>query len=166
MSEPDLAVVAVDLDDPSHQRSLVDLLDEYARGSTGGGEPLSEFARSRLVPALRGQSTYAGFLALRGARAVGLVNAFFGFSTFAARPLLNIHDLFVHREARRRGVARRLLESVEELARDRGCCKLTLEVLSGNGPARAAYDAAGFRSSTLDPAMGEALFLEKKLPQH
>ena len=52
MSEPDLAVVAVDLDDPSHQRSLVDLLDEYARGSTGGGEPLSEFARSRLVPAL------------------------------------------------------------------------------------------------------------------
>lgn len=139
MSEPDLAVVAVDLGDPSHQRSLVELLDEYARDPMGGGEPLSPFARSRLVAALRGHPTYTGFLAFEGARAVGLVNAFFGFSTFAARPLLNIHDLVVHRDARRRGVARRLLDSVEELARDRGCCKLTLEVLSGNAPARAAW---------------------------
>lgn len=166
MSEPDLAVIAVDLGDPSHQRSLVDLLDEFSREPMGGGEPLSPFARNRLVPALREQPTYAGFLAFDGARAVGLVNAFFGFSTFAARPLLNVHDLVVHRDARRRGVARRLLDRVEELARERGCCKLTLEVFSGNAPARAAYDAAGFRVSALDPAMGEALFLEKKLPQH
>ena len=46
---------------------------------------------------------------------------FVGFSTFAASPLINIHDLHVEPEWRRQGVARLLLEAVEARARALGC---------------------------------------------
>ena len=49
-------------------------------------------------------------------------------------------------------------------AEDRGgCCKLTLEVLDGNAPAKAAYEKFGFASYELDPAVGGALCWQKKL---
>ena len=48
-------------------------------------------------------------------------------------------------------------------ARQLGCCKLTLEVLSNNRRALAAYERAGFAPYVLDPAAGQALFLQKLL---
>jgi GNAT superfamily N-acetyltransferase len=153
----------IDLDDDRHGRALVELLDHYARDPMGGGKPLSEAVRTALVPALRQQPNYVGFLAIRAGSPVGLVNAFLGFSTFAARPLLNVHDLVVHAAVRRQGIGRQLLDRVEATARARGCCKLTLEVLSANRAAREAYAAFGFDSYALDPSAGTALFLEKKL---
>ena len=96
---------------------------------------------------------------------VGLINCFAGFSTFAARPLLNIHDVVVHADYRGRGIGRGLLAWAEQRARDLGCCKLTLEVLSNNTAAQAAYERAGFAPYVLDPAAGQALFLQKLLPE-
>mgnify|MGYP000614993650 CR=1 FL=1 len=96
-------------------------------------------------------------------RPVGLINCVEGFSTFAGRPLLNVHDIVVHEDFRRQGIARALLAHVEAMARQRGCCKLTLEVLEGNHGARRAYLDFGFEGYQLDPAMGQALFFEKKL---
>ena len=40
---------------------------------------------------------------------------------------------------------------------------LTLEVLDGNRAALAVYADVGFHAYALDPAMGRAVFLEKKL---
>lgn len=94
---------------------------------------------------------------------VGLAICFEGFSTFECRPLLNIHDLVVVPTARRKGVCSSLLFFLEAHARSLGCCKLTLEVLEGNHPARAAYSAMGFGSYQLDPEAGVALFWQKKL---
>lgn len=159
-----IAIVTLDLHDPAHAAALLELLDHYAREPTGGGTPISATVRAELIDTLKQESHYLGLLAFDGERAVGLANCFFGFSTFAARPLLNIHDLVVHRDARRAGVARRLLDAAAASARARGCCKLTLEVLSENQPALAAYAAAGFERFELEPSMGHALFLQKKLP--
>ena len=91
------------------------------------------------------------------------VNCFEGFSTFQARPLLNIHDVVVHKDYRGQGVSGLMLQKVAELARQRNCCKLTLEVLQNNPAAQAAYRKAGFQAYQLDPQMGQALFWEKKL---
>jgi ribosomal protein S18 acetylase RimI-like enzyme len=93
----------------------------------------------------------------------GLVNCFEGFSTFQGRPLVNIHDVVVLAEFRGRGIARRMLDRVEEIARARGCCKLTLEVLSNNQAAKSAYRKFGFSDYRLDPEAGTALFWQKKL---
>jgi ribosomal protein S18 acetylase RimI-like enzyme len=73
-----------------------------------------------------------------------LAVCFFGFSTFQARPLLNIHDLAVVPEYRGRGVGRALLEAAEARAAERGCCKLTLEVQDANPRARQLYERYGF----------------------
>jgi ribosomal protein S18 acetylase RimI-like enzyme len=55
------------------------------------------------------------------------------------------------------------LERLFEEARLRGCCKVTLEVLSGNHRALSVYQQAGFAGYALDPATGHALFLQKPL---
>jgi ribosomal protein S18 acetylase RimI-like enzyme len=56
-----------------------------------------------------------------------------------------------------------MLAEVERMARDRGACKLTLEVLSGNAPAWRLYQRIGFAGYQLDPALGSARFLQKWL---
>ena len=94
---------------------------------------------------------------------MGLINCFEGFSTFAARPLLNIHDLVVLAEQRGGGIGQQLLSAAEAAARERDCCKLTLEVLGNNHAALQSYARFGFRAYQLDPAAGTARFLEKPL---
>ncbi|NMG34416.1 GNAT family N-acetyltransferase [Azoarcus sp. TTM-91] len=151
------------LDDPGHVQAFLALLDHYARDPMGGGKPLAEAVRAELPQRLAGRPGFVSFLAFSGPEAIGLINCFEGFSTFAARPLLNVHDIVVHAEHRGRGIAQGLLAAAEAEARARGCCKLTLEVLSNNQRALAAYDQAGFRPYVLDPAAGQALFLQKWL---
>jgi ribosomal protein S18 acetylase RimI-like enzyme len=56
-----------------------------------------------------------------------------------------------------------MLARVEMLARERGACKLTLEVLGGNRSALTLYERYGFAPYQLDPALGDARFLQKKL---
>jgi ribosomal protein S18 acetylase RimI-like enzyme len=94
---------------------------------------------------------------------VGIATCFIGFSTFAARPLINIHDLHVTKEHQRRGVAPSLLAAVEKEARDRGCCKLTLEVQENNRPALALYERFGFAGAHYQAPAGAVLFRQKTL---
>jgi GNAT superfamily N-acetyltransferase len=162
---PSVRIEKVDLASAEHAHAVLALLDHYASDAMGGGQPLSAYARAHLIAALRARPEYVGLLAFEGGLAVGLANCFEGFSTFAAKPLLNIHDLVVHVSARGRGVAQALLQRSEDEARARGACKLTLEVLSLNHKALASYGRFGFRAYALDPDAGGALFLEKKLAQ-
>jgi ribosomal protein S18 acetylase RimI-like enzyme len=139
------------------------LLDAYAADPMGGGRPLRAEVKSELILRLRQRTDYFGFMAWCDSRPAGLINCFEGFSTFQARPLMNIHDVVVLSDFRGRGISLRLLEQVERLACERGCCKLTLEVLSNNSVAKAAYEKFGFAGYQLDPAAGEAVFWEKAL---
>ena len=165
MSSSALRVLPVDLSDAEQAAAWLDLLDHYARDPMGGGEPLSAFARGHLVERLRGQAGFHGALAWHDGSAVpvGLINCFTGFSTFAAQPLLNIHDLVVRAETRGQGVGQALLDWAAQRALALGCCKLTLEVLANNAVALRAYARAGFAPYSLDPAAGPAVFLQKKL---
>jgi ribosomal protein S18 acetylase RimI-like enzyme len=74
-----------------------------------------------------------------------------------------VHDAVVLPSHRGRGIAAQLFGEVEAIARERGACKLTLEVLSGNHAARALYGKLGFDDYRLDPAMGHAQFMQKWL---
>jgi ribosomal protein S18 acetylase RimI-like enzyme len=156
-------IVRIRYDDPAHAAALVELMDTYARDPAGGGEGLSEFTRNNLVSALAARPFIFGVLAFDGATAVGLINAIEGFSTFACRPLVNVHDVVVAPSHRGRGVGGRMFAEIEAIARERGACKLTLEVLEGNAAAKALYRRLGFAAYQLDPAMGQALFLQKWL---
>lgn len=160
---PTLIVRLADYAEAADAARVVALLDSYARDPMGGGKPLSDDVRERLVPGLAAHSGAFSLLAFAGDEALGLANCITGFSTFAARSLVNIHDMAVLPEARGRGVGRALMLAVEAEARTRGACKITLEVLSGNDTAKGLYAALGYGDYALDPQAGTALFWEKKL---
>lgn len=143
--------------------AVVMLLDAYASDPAGGGEPLSDFAKVHLVPALAARPMAFSILAFDGTQAVGLVNCIEGFSTFACRPLVNVHDVAVLASHRGRRIGEQMLALAEQMARERGACKLTLEVLSGNTGACRLYQRIGFENYQLDPAMGHAQFMQKWL---
>ena len=155
--------VTVNLKNDAIFSDWLKLLDHYAHDPMGGGSGLTDFTKSHLRDALKNLPTFHGALAFDGDQAIGLINCFTGFSTFSAKPLLNIHDVVVHADWRGKGVGQLLLQWAEDRARQLGCCKLTLEVLSNNQRAMAAYQSAGYAPYMLDPAAGNALLLQKYL---
>jgi ribosomal protein S18 acetylase RimI-like enzyme len=60
-------------------------------------------------------------------------------------------------------VGQALLAAAEAHARERGCCKLTLEVLTGNQVALTSYVRFGFANYQLDPSAGQAMLMQKWL---
>ena len=161
-----LRLCRADYANPVHMRAVVDLLDGYARDPAGGGEPLSDFAKTNLPVALQARSTVFSVLAFDTAQndmPVGLINCVEGFSTFACQPLVNVHDVVVTSTHRGLHIGEQMLALVEQLARERGACKLTLEILSNNLPALTLYRRVGFEHYQLDPAMGTAAFMQKWL---
>ena len=158
-----ITTLRADYADPAHAAALVLLLDAYASDPAGGGQGLSAFAKANLVPGLAARPQAYSVLAFDGEQPVGLVNCIEGFSTFACKPLVNVHDVAVLASHRGRGVAEQMLALAEQIARERGAVKLTLEVLSGNRPAMRLYERIGFAGYQLDPALGSAQFLQKWL---
>jgi len=156
-------IFIADLCLPSHASAIVYLLNEYAKDDMGGGAELPEFVKSNLASELHKRQGAHVVLAFVDDAPAGMAVCFEGFSTFACKPLLNVHDLIVVRAYRGRGLSKKLLAKTEEIAIRLGCCKLTLEVLEGNAIAQAAYKACGFAGYELDPKMGEAMFWQKKL---
>jgi GNAT superfamily N-acetyltransferase len=151
-----------DYTDPRDAGAVVALLDAYARDPMGGGAPLADDVKARLPGDLAVNPHAFSLLARIDDDAVGLANCFMGYSTFAAAPLVNIHDLAVLPGHRGTGIGKALMAAIEGEALKRGACKVTLEVLSGN-PARHLYAACGYGDYQLDPATGHALFWQKRL---
>jgi len=156
-------IIDADLSLPDHAGATVYLLNDYALDPMGGGDGLSASARANLVTELRKRCWMRVLLAYVDGEAAGLAICIEGFSTFACRPLLNIHDLAVAGKFRRRGVAKLLLARIESIARDMGCCKITMEVLEGNVVAQEAYKAFGYSPYQLDPKTGRAMFWQNVL---
>lgn len=162
MSE-NFQVVRVDYHNPEHASALVELLNAYALDPMGGGIPLTESTRCTLVTKLAQLPNAFSLIGYLDQQPVALANCFEAFSTFRNQPLLNVHDFAILPAWRGRGFSQQLLAAIEQLARARGCCKITLEVLEGNQPARAAYARFGFDAYLLDPQKGKALFWQKLL---
>lgn len=163
MQSPEVLVLQASYTNPVHAQALGTVLNHYAEDVMGGGESLSMDTREQLASELAKRPHAFSVLAFIAGEPVGLVNCFEGFSTFACRPLVNIHDVVVLSSHRGLGISQKMLAKVEEIARQRGCCKLTLEVLEGNEVAKAAYKKQGFDGYQLDPQMGRAMFWQKAL---
>lgn len=156
-------ILRADYNNTQHAKDVVMLLNYYAQDPMGGGEALSDFTQRNLVPSLAKRAGAFTIMAYVDGQAAGLINCFEGFSTFRCMPLINIHDCSVHADYRGLGLSLQMFAKVEEVARERGCCKLTLEVLQGNIVAQNAYKKLGFAGYELDETNGCALFWEKKL---
>jgi GNAT superfamily N-acetyltransferase len=67
------------------------------------------------------------------------------YSTFRGKPTLFLEDLFVHPDARRRGVASAVLKRLREEAEARGCGRFEWNVLDWNENAQQLYAGVGAR---------------------
>jgi len=157
-----LYIVQADLNDQQHQEAVLEMTCAYARDPMGNGADLLSDVQTRLIERLRAHPTTLIFLAFAQHQAIGIATCFLGFSTFTARPLINIHDLYVIQAYRGRGIGRQLLEAVEKKARELDCCKLTLEVQENN-PALALYHRFGFTGGQYQEEAGGVLFRVKQL---
>ena len=160
---PTLNICLANYADPLHAQAMVHLLDAYAQDPAGGGKALSAFTKANLISELAKRPQAFSVLAFDGSLPVGLVNCIEGFSTFACKPLVNVHDVVVLASHRGQRVGEQMLALVGQIAQQRGACKLTLEVLSGNPSAIKLYERIGFAGYQLNPAMGSAQFLQKWL---
>jgi ribosomal protein S18 acetylase RimI-like enzyme len=159
--ENDVRIIEADLDNPEHQRDILAMTLAYARDAMGGGASLPDEVQRNLICGLKAMPTAHIFLACMDEQPVGIATCFLGFSTFKARPLLNIHDFAVLPEYRKRGIGRRLLEAVTVKAGELGCCKLTLEVVEHNNRAKKIYETAGFTPALGGMEKGPMLFYTK-----
>lgn len=147
-------IESADMSNPAHVDGLIALLNSYADSE------LSSEVVKRLPSSLQAFPTTQILLAFdQDDRPVGTAVCFLGFSTWQAKPILNLHDLVVHPECRGLGVGNQLLSAVEVRARELGCCRVSLEVLESNPRAKALYHRFGF------PDLAESgkrkFFLEK-----
>lgn len=152
------------LDTEAHRELLCEQLDAFACDPATGGRPLPPDVHARLPEGLRERGAVVLF-AMRGDAFAGLAIALPGYATFSAREILNLHDLFVAAPERGKGVGRALLSELQEIARQRGCAKLTLEVRADNTRAREVYEAFGFGDFAPGDEAVPTLFLEKRLDE-
>jgi ribosomal protein S18 acetylase RimI-like enzyme len=158
-----IEIVEADLSNPAHAHDVRAMTAAYACDPMGNDGRLDEAVLDRTMAGLRAMPHARVWIAYDAGAPVGLATCFVGFSTFAGRPVINIHDLAVVQTHRGRGVGRGLLRAVEAQARSMGCSKVTLEVGDANPRAKGLYESCGFEHASAGPHAGRALFYAKYL---
>jgi len=158
-----IEVVNADYLNVDHSKDIGFLLNSYAVDPMGGRKPLAKNIQNSIANELSKLSYAFSIICYVDGSPAGLTNCFDAFSTFSCKPLINIHDVIVLTEFRGLGVGRKMLEKVEKIAIDKGCCKMTLEVLNGNLVAKSLYKKIGFSAYELAAESGEALLWQKLL---
>lgn len=153
----EINIIEADLTNPEHANAILSITNDYAADIMGLEEELNEDLKNQLIREMSLFPTTICFLAFADGKASGVANCFYGFSTFNAKKLINIHDLAVIPEMRGKGIGKKLLEVVEQKAIETDCCKVTLEVRTDNR-AKNLYERMGFSNG--EPAM---YFMSKEL---
>jgi len=136
-----------DLANDKHKETVIELLDAYMRDGMGINAPMREELKEPMLEGLTKHQESFVLLAKEGENYVSLATCFYGFSTFNAQPLINIHDLIVLPMHRNKGIGKQVLRKVAQIGRENNCCKITLEVRSDNENAKALYKSEGFKDS-------------------
>ncbi len=87
-------ILKADLGLSTHAEAVIELMDHYALDPMGGGQGLSDDVKANLPTELAKRKSAHVILAFVDSQPAGLVVCLEGFSTFACKPLLNIHDLW------------------------------------------------------------------------
>ena len=156
-------VKSVDYKDPVQAAALLELMNSFASDEMSGGVGLPAQVQKDLVSRMSERSYIHSAIAYVDGQPAGLINYLEGFSTFKARPLLNVHDVMVKSDFRGQGLSRQLFNFVFAVAKELGCCKVTLEVLENNEVAKQIYSRFGFEPYRLSEAGGVAQFWQKSL---
>jgi GNAT superfamily N-acetyltransferase len=143
-----IEIIECDFKNPIHREKMVELIDAYMRDPMGGGQPMAEKNKKPLMEGLAAHPGAFVLFAMDMDRFIGVATCFVNFSTFNVKPYINVHDLSILPEYRGKGMGRKLLGHVIELARKKDYCKVTLEVRNDNLNAQGLYQSLGFGECT------------------
>lgn len=147
-----------DFSNPDHLKALGALVNEYILDDMGGGKPLNPLQQLRLVDGLNKHPMAIVLLAITDQMPSGIIVAFQNFSTFTVKPMINVHDIFVSVEYRQSGVGSKLMAALLNIAKARGCSRVTLEVREDNVAAQYLY-----RRFEFDETIPPMLYWRKEL---
>lgn len=137
--------IEIDLDNEIHCANLVKLLNDYMKDEMGTGKPMPAGLGAKIIEGLKNHPAYLGFFVCVENEVVALANCNRNFSTWQAKPLLNIHDFIVSPNFRKQGAGLFLLNEIERYAIEKGFCRINLEVRHDNYIAQNLYLKAGFK---------------------
>jgi ribosomal protein S18 acetylase RimI-like enzyme len=143
--------IKVDINNPIHGIQLLNLLNDYMEDEMGVNASMPEELGSKILKGLKKHSAYLGFFVQVDDEYVALANCNLNYSTWQAKFLLNIHDFIVSPKFRKQGVGEFLLKEMEIYAKEKGYCKLNLEVRQDNNKAQNLYNKVGY--SDCEPPM-------------
>lgn len=133
-----------DWNNPTHTTAFLDLLNHYMLDPMGNHAPLSKEEQIKLVKGLKDHPTAEVFLMKNGDAYAAMATVFTNFSTFNIKPFLYIHDVVVLDTFRGQGFGKLLIQHLTAVVKERGYCKLSLEVREDNPGAKKAYRQLGF----------------------
>ncbi|MGE4586994.1 MAG: GNAT family N-acetyltransferase [Mangrovibacterium sp.] len=110
----------------------------------GINKSMPEELAPKIIDGLKKHTAYLGFFVCIDGQYAALANCNLNFSTWKAKPLINIHDFIVSPKYRKQGVGQFLLSEIERYAQQNGYCKINLEVRNDNYKAQNLYKKAGF----------------------
>lgn len=159
-------ITDLDFENQQQVEQFLRVLSTYSQEAGGGNKEISQQTQTNLPQLLQELPNRQVLVAIEQDTAnengtvIGVAVCLGGFSTFKAQPVLNVHDLAVLPDRRGQGVGSKLLAAAEARARELGCCKMTLEVISTNENAHRLYNRQGFDAPTPN---APTFFLEKPL---
>lgn len=137
-------IIKGDLDNMEHAEQFLRLTSAYMADLMGGADPWTDQQKVDVIQEMKQNPCALVLFAKADDKIVGICTCFYAYSTFLAKPLLNIHDIFVDEQYRGMGIAKKLIGSVDQEAVNKNCGKITLEVRRDNLNARDLYKNQGF----------------------
>ena len=134
--------VKIERVDRGNMKDFLFLIEGLARYENA--TPPDDAAKHRLeVDALAENPPYHAFVAYLRDKPVGYIIYHFTYSTYDGRRILFLEDIFVVKDARKKGVGKELFNLCLREAKKRGCCEIEWAVLTWNKDAIAFYERIG-----------------------
>ena len=146
-TDKNIQIIEGNLDNLEHAENFLKLTAAYMSDEMGDVDAWSEEQKANVVREMKDHPCALVLFAKTEGKIIGICTCFYAYSTFLAKPLLNIHDIYVDEFMRGHGVGKKLVQSVEEIAREKNCGKVTLEVRKDNLNARDLYKSQGFKEA-------------------
>src|SRR6056300_482297 len=147
VTDKKIQIIEGDLSNAEHAENFLRLTSAYMADPMGEAKPWTDEQKALVVKEMKDHPCALILFAVCEGQFVGICTCFYAYSTFLAKPLLNIHDIYVDDFIRGCGVAKKLVQTLEEVAKKKNCGKITLEVRKDNLNARDLYKSQGFKEA-------------------
>lgn len=134
------------LDDINDSKKIIEMVELFSLESSAKKPPGIKIKTS-LIQNLKDFDNTIIYFAVLHSDPIGMAICFQGFSTFKNARLINVHDFYIRKEYRNKGIGSVFLDYIEQDARKCGFCRMTLEVSSTNERALRLYVKKGFCGS-------------------